>query len=200
MRGWPLLGLLGVLTLGIPAAPAQDAPPSDDADRAALRTIKATFEEAVKTNRLDLMLPYLDEPFSVVTYTDREFTDFNAFKAQWQKTRADLLEGGSYDMELLPERTRFFGDLAVARGDSRNTLVKGDGRTFHFTSHWTAVFRRVGGQWKVVRAHNSLSPFDNEMLVAGVRRMVLKWSAVAAAVGLVLGGGLVALFKRRRAS
>jgi hypothetical protein len=77
-----------------------------EADHDALRRIRVVAEEAINTNNLDLLKPYLAEGFTIVTYTDREFSDFTAFKERWQKTRDELLAGGSYTTERCPPRLR----------------------------------------------------------------------------------------------
>src|SRR5688572_21048855 len=89
----------------------------NEADHEALRRLRAVVERAVNENRLELLKPYLDENFSIVTYTDREFTDFDAFQTRWQQTRDNLLAGGSYRTELLPERSRILDDFAITRGN-----------------------------------------------------------------------------------
>src|SRR5439155_18227836 len=118
----------GILILYLSATPLASAQQDqDEAEHAALREFKALFEKAASENQLELLKPLLNQPFSVVTYTDREFTDFEAFKARWQKTRDEIVGNGSYQVTLLPERSEIFGDIAVARGDSKNVLVTAKG-------------------------------------------------------------------------
>jgi ketosteroid isomerase-like protein len=188
----PLLGIWASAAIfaaswcdGQRAIAQQDA---DEAEHAALREYKALFEKAASENQLDLLKPLLHEPFSVVTYTDREFTDFEAFKARWQKTRDEIVGNGSYKVTLRPERSLIYGDMAISRGDSDNVLVTGAGHEYHFTSHWTAVFRKQDGQWKIVRVHSSLDPFGNPMVVGEVKRRMLQIGIAAAVVGLLVGG------------
>lgn len=176
--------------LGFPAL-CEAQPDQEEAEHAALREFKPLFEKAASENQLDLLKPILHEPFSVVTYTDREFTDFEAFKARWQKTRDEIVGNGSYQVTLLPERSAIFGDIAIARGDSKNILVTKNNNRYEFSSHWTAVFRKQDGQWKVVRVHSSLDPFGNPMVVGEVKRKMLQ-SGIAAAVGGLLVGFVVA--------
>ena len=161
---------------------------ADHADHEALRALKAVFERAVRENQLELLKPYLDERFSIVSFTNREFSDFEAFKAQWQKTREQMLQGGTYVVELLPEHSLLYGEIALARGDSKNVLTTGAGKRFEFSSRWTVLCRKVGGEWKILRAHSSISPFDNPMLVAGVKKKVMQIAVGALAVGVGVGG------------
>jgi hypothetical protein len=169
-----------------------------EADHQALRELKAVFEKAASENNLDLLRPHVNENFSAVTYTDREFTDFDAFKARWQKTRDEIVGDGSYKVTLLPERSEIYGDFVIARGDSENVLVNGAGKEFRFTSHWTAVCRNIDDEWKIVRAHSSLDPFGNPMLVDGVTNKIWQTAIVAALVGLVVGGVVTYLVTRGR--
>jgi len=184
-----LLIMLLFLALAPSAACGQEAPAAkdDEADHQALREFKTLFEKAASENNLDLMKPHLHEPFSVVTYTDREFSDFEKFKARWQKTRDEIVGKGSYKVTLLPERSEIYGDIAVAHGDSENVLITGSGNEYHFTSHWTCVFHKVEGKWKIVRVHSSLDPFGNPMVVGEVWRKMYQVGGGATAVGLLLG-------------
>jgi len=163
----------------------------EEADHQALRELKAVFEEAASGNKLELLQPYMHHPFSVVTYTNREFTEFQAFKAQWQKTRDEIVGDGVYQVVLRPERSEIYGDIAITHGDSDNVLVTSNGTRYEFNSRWTAVCRKVAGQWKIVRAHSSLDPFGNPMLRGRVRRYLFAVGAGAAVAGLLLGTLLV---------
>lgn len=158
-----------------------------EADHDALRKIRAVAEEAINTNNLDLFKPHLADDFTIVTYTDREFSDFTAFKVRWQKTRDELLDGGTYTTDMQPELSQIIGDIAIARGNSQNILINGSGERFEFPSKWTAVLQKVDGEWKVVRAHSSLSPFDNPMLRSAVKGMMIKMGIGMSIAGLVLG-------------
>ena len=169
-----------------------------EADHDALRKLRAVAEEAINTNQLDLFKPYLADDFSIVTYTDREFTEFEAFKSRWQQTRNELLAGGTYSTTMNPELSMIVGDVAIARGNSDNVLTTGAGQRYEFPSNWTAVLRKVDGNWKIVRAHSSLSPFDNPMLRAAVKDMMLKVGAIALAVGVIVGAFAMWLIGRRR--
>ena len=185
-----------VLVSGLPPARGQEA--ADEADHDALRKLKAVFEEAAGQNKLDLLKPHLHQPFSFVTYTDREFTDFEEFKRQWDRTREKLLAGGSYSVTLKPERSEIYGDLAIAHGNSENVIKTGSGEEYRFGSNWTAVCRKVDGEWKIVRAHSSLNPFDNPLLRAEIRKASVRYGAAAIASGIVLGVIATLLLTRSR--
>lgn len=168
-------------------------------DHEALRRLRDLFQDAAARNDLDLLKPHLAPDFSIVTFMDREFLDFDSFKAQWQKTRAALLgEEGSYRVQLNPEYSTLIDDIALCRGNSSNVLVNSEGQTFTFGAHWSVVCRKIDGQWKIVRGHNSLDPFRNPMLEHGVRKLVVRSSLAAFAGGAVAGAALLAVVRRRR--
>jgi len=189
-----LVGLLALLPL---TAVAQE---ENKADHDALRNIRHVAENAINRNDLDMIRPYLAPEFSIVTFTDREFTDFDAFKAQWGKTRRKMLgERGTFKVDLDPELSLIKGDIALCRGNAKNTLMNDSGKVFEFTSHWTATCQKVGGKWLVVRAHNSLDPFHNPILEHAVRSLLLKSVGAAALISLLLGAALVWLRYRFKA-
>jgi ketosteroid isomerase-like protein len=182
-----ILGSVNLLYAVTPPAPT-----SDEKDREQLRAMKAVYEKAVNENNLELLKPMIRDDFSFVTFTDSEFDrrrdDFSKFKSDWNETRNKLLKGGSYTVELLPERSLILNDLvAIARGDSKNLIKRGDGKEFSFSAKWTAICVKEGGEWKVLRAHNSLNPFENPLIKDAVQSMLAKTSAISGLIGLVVG-------------
>jgi len=148
---------------------------------------KSIFEDAVNNNDLDLIKPHLAPEFSIVMYTDREFTDFEKFKTQWEISRNQLLKGGSYKMSLIPEDREFYGDTALSRGNSNNTLITGSGAKYEFSAHWSAFFKKnQNGEFKLVRAHVSTDPFKNPIVMGEVKKGVIKIGAAAFVTGLII--------------
>ncbi len=183
------LVLVGLLALKPVAAVAQE---ENKADHDALRKIRQVAEDAINRNDLDTIRPYLAPDFSIVTFTDREFTDFDVFKAQWGKTRRKMLgERGSFKVDLHPELSLIKGDIALCRGNAKNTLADDSGKVFEFTSHWMATCQKVGGKWLIVRGHNSLDPFHNPILEHAVQNLILKSVGAAALIGLLLGAAMI---------
>lgn len=157
---------------------------SNEEERSKLRQIQGIFENAVKNNTIDKMRPYIDPDFSFVSFTDRSFTEFDAFVSQWKKTRDELVGNGSFETELNPEPAQFIDNLAICRGNAKNRLTDRHGKLHDFTTHWTVIFRRHGTDWKVLRAHNSLDPFRSPMVVHGVKKMLVTYTAIAFLLGL----------------
>lgn len=158
-------------------------------ERDQLREVQAVFEKAVENNTIEDLRPYTDPQFSYVSFTDRAFSDFDTFCKQWKITRQDMLGSGSFKTQLDPEPSLFMGDIAVCHGNSKNCLINDKGKKFNFSSHWTVIFRRSAGSWKVLRAHNSLNPFSNPMLVHGVKQKLANFSIIT----FILGGLLCSL-------
>ena len=152
-------------------------------EREKLRSIQAIFEKAVENNTIEDLKPYTDPEFSFVSFTDRSFSDFDSFSKQWGVTRKELVGSGSFTTQLDPEPSLFFDDIAVCYGNSKNKMVNNKGNKFDFTSHWTVIFKRKDGEWKVLRAHNSLNPFSNPMLIHAVKSKLTLTSLVAFAFG-----------------
>jgi len=154
--------------------------------RELLRAIQHTFQEAVKNNTMEDMRPYIDKDFSFVSFTDKSFENFDAFLKQWDITRKKMVGNGSFTTEMNPETTLFEDNLAVCKGNAVNKMVDKKGKSFEFSSNWTVVCKHVQGEWKILRAHNSLDPFENPMLVSGVKSHLVKAGIVGLLLGLIL--------------
>ena len=108
------LVLAGILAMMPVTAVAQE---ENSADHDALRNIRRIAENAINRNDLDTIRPYLAPEFSIVTFTDREFTDFDAFKTQWAKTRRKMLgERGSFKVDLDPDEVQAVCDKLATQG------------------------------------------------------------------------------------
>ncbi len=162
-------------------------------DREKLRILKGIFEDAVENNSIEDMRPFVHPDFSFVSFTDRSFSDFDAFKKQWEITRKNMVGTGNFSTSLNPEPTLFIDNIAVSYGNADNKLVDKKGNHFEFQNHWTVIFRRVDDEWKVLRAHNSLNPFSNPMLASGVKNKVIKYSLLSFLGGAILCSMLVFL-------
>lgn len=151
--------------------------------REELRAIQQIFQQAIENNTIGDMREHVHDDFSFVSFTDKSFENFDAFEEQWKITREGMIGSGSFSSELNPETSLFYGDIAICKGDARNKMVDKKGQRFEYSSHWTVVFKRSDDAWKVLRAHNSLDPFGNPILVKHVKKEVLKYSVGAFVLG-----------------
>jgi len=163
-------------------------------ERDKLRELQGVFEKAVKDNTIENMRPFIHPEFSFVSFTDKSFDDFDSFKQQWDLTRKEMVGSGHFSTQLNPAPTLFIDDIAIAHGNAKNSLLNTRGQSFNFTNNWTVIFKRLDGEWKVLRAHNSLDPFSNPMLVNGVKQKIIKYSLLSFSGGILLCSILSYLF------
>ena len=154
-----------------------------ESSRVALRALQQVFQKAVENNTIEDMREHIADDFSFVSFTDKSFDSFDNFEKQWKVTRAEMIGDGRFTSELNPEPALFEGDIAICKGNASNQMVDAKGNTFAYSSNWTVIFKQTAGVWKVLRAHNSLDPFANPMLLSHVKKTVLKYSAVAFIIG-----------------
>lgn len=205
MKHYVSIVVLG-FALCYPALPslAQDAEPAAqepdrEPDREQLRALKAVAEKAMSgEDMIHTLREHVTDDFTIVTFTSRQFDDFDVFVEEWNKSRKKFLDGGSFAVTMEPKPTVFEGDIAICHGDSTNVMVTGDGTRYEFQSPWTAVCRKEDGAWKIVRAHSSIDPFGNPVLNANVRRYF--WMiGLGGAVGGAAIATLACAMRRRRA-
>lgn len=166
-----------------------------DQDREQLRAIQAVFEQAIKNNSIEDIRQHTHKDFSFVSFTDRSFKDFDSFAKQWGVTRQQMLgKKGTFTSQLNPEPTFFYDDIAICHGCASNQMKDSHGKDFVYTSNWTVVCKKEQEDWKVVRAHNSLDPFANPMLVAGVKSRIIGAVITALILGIILGVIVCKLF------
>lgn len=169
------------------------------ADREQLRELKAIAEKAMSgENMIHTLRDHVTDDFTIVTFTSRQFDDFDVFVKEWNTSRQKFLDGGTFEVTMDPKPTVFDGDIATCYGDSTNVMITGDGTRYEFASPWTAVCRKEGDEWKIVRAHSSIDPFGNPVLNANVRRYFWRIG-----LGAAVGGAALAMLgcalKRRKA-
>jgi len=163
--------------LGSEAAPS----PQEEAEHAALRAMKAAYEEAVNTSNLSKFAPFLSESITGVMVTGEEVQGFPSIESYWKKIKELIGEGGSYHVTINPDRSELFGDLAIGHGSTDDVVRLPNGKELKFNSHWTAVFRKQNGSWKVLRMQATMDPVDN---------VFTRWKMNAAKVAFG-GGGFI---------
>ena len=183
------------------AASSQETTPpihDEEADHQALRQLRQVYERAVNENQLDLLAPHLHPEFFGVMITNEHVGNLEEMRAYWQRIKELIGEGGRYTTTLNPELSVILGDLALARGTSDDVVATGEGQEYRFSTSWTAVLRREGGQWKVLRAQGTMDPVQNEFVRTFLRRAGLQGALVGGLAGLALGWLLAILFRRFR--
>lgn len=170
----------------------------EEAAHDALRALRKIYEQAVNENDLALIGPHLDDEVSGVMVTNDVVNGFESLKDYWRGILELIGEGGKYTTTLEPELSWIHGDIAVAKGGTRDHVVMPGGKEFHFTSNFTAVLVNRGGEWKIRRMHGSMNPIDNEFVEAAVRASALTAGGVGGVAGLVIGLVVGILWTRSR--
>jgi hypothetical protein len=99
---------------------------------------------------------------------------------------AYLGEGAKHHVTLKPELSDIYGDIALARGSSDESVTM-HGKDYDFQSQWTAVFHKEDGQWKCVRLHISMNPFNNVFIDAKVNAAKLTSLGWGGGLGVLIG-------------
>lgn len=173
-----------------------------EADHEALRNLKTLYERAAAEGKPDALKPFLAEKFTGVMVTGDEVSSFDSLDAYFKKIKDLLGDGGKYSVTVKPaEKARFFGDVAIAYGSTDDVATTGSGREYKFTSSWTAVCVKEGGQWKILRVQGSMDPVANVFVKDAISGAGWLAGIGGAVGGLVLGlcGGLaIAMLKKKK--
>ena len=171
----------------------------DEAEHEALRKIKAAYEEAIKSNDLKKMAPYLGPGVSGVMVTGEEVKGLEGLQAYWNKIKALMGPGGKYEVTLKPEKSELFGDIALARGSTEDLVRTDTGKTYHFSSLWTAICRKDNGQWKIIRMQGTMDPITNPFVNARVQFTRMAYGIGGLLLGVILAI-VIGLARRKTAT
>lgn len=178
------------------ALPAQN--PAQEADHQALRVLKTAYEDGVNGDKLDLLAPHLDPEFSGVMVTGEQVVSLKEMQDYWARMKGLIGQGGKYTVKINPDVSLLLGDVALAKGTTEDRVVTDAGKEYVFSSAWTAVARKVGGQWKLLRVQGSMDPIGNPFVVAFRKATGVTAGIAAGVVGIVVGGLLGFVAGRRR--
>lgn len=172
-----LLSLL--ILLSVPVLASEE-------DKVALRTLRSVYEQAIANRDLTSLKPHLAADFTAVMITADEIKGYNGIVAYWKKVEDFLGKDGTYQVSVEPDDTIFEGNLAIAKGRAREHVVR-SGKTLDFISHWTAIARKEGAEWKLVRLQASIDPVSNPIITAlqGYTHWLIGLAALVG--GLVIG-------------
>ena len=155
-----------------------------DADHAALRSLGAQCQEAINKGDLRPLASLVSPQATAVFATNDEVQGLDAMQSYYDSIRKNLGKGSSYTVQLKPERSELFGDVALARGVSDETAILANGRAFNFATHWTAVLVKEDAVWKIHRLHVSMNPIDNPIVTWRLRFRT--WCLAAATIAGVI--------------
>lgn len=177
------------------AAAEEQAAIDEEAAHDALRELRKIYEQAVNEKRPELLRPHLDDEFSGVMVTGELVTSYDELVAYWEDMQKLIGEGGTYTTALEPDLSWIHGDIAVAKGSTRDHVVAGSGNEYDFTSRWTGVLVNRDGAWKIRRMQGTMNPVENEF-VAVIAKEAAKWAAIVAGVVALLVGFGVGFYAR----
>ncbi len=159
---------------------------SQEADKQALRDLKATYEKAIAAGDLATIEPYLADDFTAVMITADEVEDYDGIKAYWKKVTDFIGEDGTYTVSIEPDDTIFEGNIAIAKGTAKEHVVR-NGKTIDLVSKWTAIARKEGETWKLVRIQASIDPVGNPIITELNKAKLWITGAIAAVASLLIG-------------
>lgn len=155
-------------------------------DKVALRNLSAIYEKAIASRNLSALKPHLAADFTAVMITADEVKGFDGILSYWKKVEDFLGEDGTYQVTIEPDETIFEGNIAIAKGRTKENAVR-SGKTLDFVSQWTAIARKEGGEWKLVRIQASIDPVGNPIIKAlqGYQQWFIGLAALVG--GLIIG-------------
>ena len=157
-----------------------------EADKQALRDLKAIYEKAIAEKDLELIKPHLAADFTAVMITADEVKDYDGIKAYWAKVEEFIGKDGTYTVSVEPDDTIFDGNIAIAKGIAREHVVRG-GKEIDLTTRWTAIARKEGETWKLVRIQASIDPVKNPIITALNKGKLWLTGGGAGIAGLIIG-------------
>ena len=176
-----------LLALCLPVLAAEE-------DKVALRNLREVYEKAIANRDLAVLKPHLAADFTAVMITADEVKGYDGILAYWKKVEDFIGKDGTYQVSLDPDDTIFEGNIAIAKGRAKEHAVRG-GKTLDFVSQWTAIARKEGAEWKLVRIQASIDPVGNPIIKA--LQGYQQWFIGLAAL---VGGAIIGrLLPRRKA-
>jgi ketosteroid isomerase-like protein len=160
----------------------------DDANRAALRMIRTNYEEAANSGDLSKFKSDLSDQVTGVMVTGEPVTGYDGLVSYWKGIQDLIGPGGSYHVTVNTDKTDLFGDIAVSRGTTEESVRLANGKELDFSSFWTAVCHKEDGKWKIFRMQATLNPVHNVFvsLQLGKAKLIYGIGGIVAGVMLVL--------------
>jgi ketosteroid isomerase-like protein len=169
----------------------------EQADHEALRKIKAIYEEAVKSDDLNKLLPHLGGNMTAVTPTGEEVKGPQELQAYFKRIWELIGKGGAYQVKVNVTNTDLYGDIAVSYGTTDEFVKTDAGKEYRFPMLWTAIAKREDNAWKAVRMHGSIDPLTNVFVKTQLQAIRWMYGLSGLFAGLVLGF-LLSFLRRAR--
>jgi ketosteroid isomerase-like protein len=192
-----ILGLF--LCLWFAPSPVYAQP--EDPAHAQLRAMRDDLIDAVNKRDMDRVLGHL-HPNVVVTWQNAEVSrkpeGVRAYMSRMLDGPDSIVRSFNTSIAVDELTILHGGDTGIAFGSSRDRFELRAGRTFELTGRWSATVVLDGGAWKIASFHSSTNLFDNPLLNAA-RRLLIVVGAVAAVAGILVGFLFARLRNRRTA-
>jgi ketosteroid isomerase-like protein len=203
MKSKTLLVLAGLALLLAPgqAQENQGGKPPEDPAHEELRKLKRDLVDVINKGDIPGVLAYLDKDV-VVTWMNGEVSKGpdEVKKYLERMTKGDKPIVKSYKTDpTVDDLTHLYGDktVGVAYGHSNDTFVLNDGKEFTIGTRWSATLVKKDGKWLIANFHGSADVFDNPVLDIAIRKTATYVGIGAGIAGLLVGAGLMWLFKKR---
>ncbi|HTV39034.1 MAG TPA: DUF4440 domain-containing protein [Candidatus Sulfotelmatobacter sp.] len=177
--------------VGIVCCLSSIARADQDADRAALRAIGTNYEDAANSGDLSKLKTDLSDQVTGVMVTGQPIAGYDGLVGYWKGIQGLIGSGGSYHVALDPDKSDFFGDIAICHGSANEGVRLASGRELDFSSYWTAVCHRENGKWKVFRMQATMDPVHNVFVSLQLKRAKM----ACAFGGFVAGAALMLLIQ-----
>ncbi|HEX3685354.1 MAG TPA: hypothetical protein VHU83_22665 [Bryobacteraceae bacterium] len=162
-------------------------PADEEAEWAKIRALKSIYEDAVSSNQIEKLRPYIADNFHGVLVTGAEARSFDDLVKRNQEIRDLIGPGGSYHVKLTYEPGTMFGNLAVANGMADETVVTSSGKRFEYVSRWLVNLIKENGTWKLYRFQSTLNPVNNVFVQDTVKYTRLFFGGGGLVIGVLIG-------------
>lgn len=158
----------------------------EEADHVALRMIKTNYEDAVNSSDPSKFKNNLGTQFTGVMVTGDTVTGYDGLLSYWKEIQGLIGPGGSYHVTVNTDKTDLFGDVAVSRGTTEESVRLSNGKELDFGSYWTAVCHKEDGTWKAFRVQATMNPVHNVFVSLQLERAKLTYGILGFVAGIIL--------------
>ncbi len=193
-----LLGLMVSVFLASSGVSAQE---ENAAEHEKLRVLRDAFTAAMNAQDFAALKGLVTDDLSFTTISNEQISGVAELETYWKR----LFDGEDSEMsglKVTPEAdalTTFLGaDAGIVQGSSQDVYSFRKVGERKMTSRWTALVRKVGGEWKVSHVHMSGNVLDNPVLAATATVGTIK-TVIGFVAGLLIGALLLGRSRRKKA-